>query len=133
MKPKYTVYTSPATGKALLFKNVSSFQTMLFHESTSFFLLSPSEAHPGGETGRGPGGGYYLLEEIPNPSHHPFPDYSSLALGELGLHCYRIIRMVIKVKLSLLPIFFFNLSPASPKNRYVRENKPYIVRENSLS
>jgi len=39
MKSKYTVYTSPATGKALLLKNVSSFQSMLFQENMSFFLL----------------------------------------------------------------------------------------------
>ena len=75
MKPKYTVYTSPATGKALLFKNVSSFQS---HFSFSFFQWSPPWWVKGWR-------GLFIRR---NPkSHHPFPDSSLLALGEPGLRC----------------------------------------------
>lgn len=68
----------------------------------SFFLLFlPVEP-----TLVGKGEKQYLLEEIPNPTAL-FPDSSSLALGERGLRCQRTIRILTKVKLSLLPIFFF--------------------------
>lgn len=49
MKPKYTVYTSPATVKALLLRTVSGLEKYAPLGGNAIFLsLSSDGAHPGG-------------------------------------------------------------------------------------
>lgn len=113
MKPKYTVYTSAATVKALLLKKRFELRkSTLLSEAMSFFLLFL----PMGPTLMGERKNIYLLEETPKP-HHPFPDSSLRTLGEPALRCYITVKDWDESQAFSPPHLFFNPFSPSPKKR----------------
>ena len=112
MKLKYTVYTSTATVKTLLFKK-KKFRSSKKHPplwgNVLFPSLSSKGAHPGGWRKR-----HLFVRRNPKP-HHSFPESSLRVLGEPGLRGYITVTDRDESQAFSPPHLFLTLSPPPPK------------------